>query len=91
MSIEALKEPPASAPVDHTLETERAIRAHEQGLAGDLLWGAASIGAFLGIPVGRVYYLIKTGQLPVARLGRKTIVASKKKLQRAIADTLTAS
>jgi hypothetical protein len=65
------------------------IKNNQTALSDDLLWGAASIGAFLGIPVGRVYYLIKTGQLPVARLGRKTIIGSKKKLQRAI-DSLAA-
>jgi excisionase family DNA binding protein len=53
----------------------------------DLLWGAEQVAAFLGISVDRVYYLIRTKRLPIAKLGRKTIVASKKKLQRALADT----
>jgi hypothetical protein len=57
----------------------------------DLLWGAQAIADFLGISVNRVYYLIREKQLPIAKLGRKTVVASRKKLQRAIADTLTAA
>jgi hypothetical protein len=56
----------------------------------DLLWGAAAIAEFLGISVDRVYYLIRTKRLPIAKLGRRSIVASKKKLQRALADTLAA-
>jgi hypothetical protein len=56
----------------------------------DLLWGAQAIADFLGISIDRVYYLIRTKRLPIAKLGRKTIVASRKKLQRALADTLVA-
>jgi hypothetical protein len=65
----------------------------------DLLWGAEQVAAFLGVSVDRVYYLIrknadpntpKNEKLPIAKLGRKTIVASRKKLQRALADTLAA-
>lgn len=55
----------------------------------DLLWGGQAVADFLGVTLDRVYYLIRTGQLPIAKLGRKTIVASKKKLQRAI-DSLAA-
>jgi hypothetical protein len=54
----------------------------------DLLWDGQAVADFLGIPLTRVYYLIRTGQLPIAKLGRKTIVASRRKLQRAIGDTL---
>jgi hypothetical protein len=57
----------------------------------DLLWGAQAIADFLGVSIDRVYYQIRTKQLPIAKLGRKTVVASRKKLQRAIADTLTAA
>jgi hypothetical protein len=53
----------------------------------DLLWGGQAVADYLGIPLTRVYYLIRTGQLPISKLGRKTVFASKKKLQRAI-DTL---
>jgi hypothetical protein len=57
----------------------------------DLLWGAQAIADFLGVSVDRVYYLIRVRRLPIAKLGRKTVVASRKKLQRAISDTLTAA
>jgi hypothetical protein len=56
----------------------------------DLLWGARAVADFLGVSVDRVYYLVRMKRLPIAKLGRKTIVASRKKLQRAIADTLAA-
>jgi hypothetical protein len=65
----------------------------------DLLWGAQAVADFLGVSTDRVYYLIrknanpktpKNEKLPIGKLGRKTVVASRRKLQRAIADTLTA-
>jgi excisionase family DNA binding protein len=58
--------------------------------ADDLLWGGQAIADYLGISLDRVYYLIRTKRLPIAKLGRKTVVASRKKLQRALADTLAA-
>jgi hypothetical protein len=57
----------------------------------DLLWGAQAIADFLGVSVNRVYYLIREDRLPISKLGHKTIVASRKKLARAIADTLNAA
>jgi hypothetical protein len=54
----------------------------------DLLWGAQQIADFLGVSTDRVYYLIKTQRLPIGKLGRKTVVASRRKLQRALADAL---
>jgi hypothetical protein len=59
--------------------------------ADDLLWGAQAIADYLGVSIDRVYYLIRVRRLPIAKLGRKTVVASRKKLQRAITDTLTAA
>ena len=56
----------------------------------DLLWGAQAIADFLGISLDRTYYLIRTKRLPIAKLGRKTVVASRRKLQRAIADVIAA-
>ena len=55
----------------------------------DLLWGAQAIADFLGVPVDRIYYLIRTRKLPVGKLGRRMVVASRKKLLRAIDTTLT--
>jgi excisionase family DNA binding protein len=56
----------------------------------DLLWGGQEVADYLGISLDRLYYLIRVKRLPVARLGRKTLLASKKQLSRAIADTLSA-
>jgi hypothetical protein len=70
-----------------------------ENLSADLLWGGQAIADFLGWSVDKVYYHIRKNadpntpeneKLPIAKLGRKTVVASRKKLQRAIADTLTA-
>jgi hypothetical protein len=68
------------------------IENEKQAVPGDdLLWGGQAIADFLGVSIDRVYYLIKTKRLPIAKLGRKTVVASRKRLQRAITDTLTAA
>jgi hypothetical protein len=56
----------------------------QAALSDDLLWGAAAIAAELGAPIDRVYYLIRTKKIPVTKLGPKTIIASRKKLQRAL-------
>ena len=56
-----------------------------QELADDLLWGVDGengIAAFLKIPVRKTYRLIANGQLPVLKLGHRTIAASKSKLRR---------
>ena len=56
----------------------------------DLLWGAQAIADFLGISIDRTYYLIRMKRLPIAKLGRKTVVASRRKLQRAFTDVFAA-
>jgi hypothetical protein len=65
----------------------------------DLLWGAQAVADFLGLTIDQVYYIIKRNadpetpedeKLPIAKLGKKTIVASRRKLQRALNDTLAA-
>ena len=53
----------------------------EGDLATDLLWGADIIARFIGRPLRQVYYLIEAKQLPVRRLGAKTIVASRSELR----------
>jgi hypothetical protein len=50
----------------------------------DLLWGAQAIADFLGVPVDRIYYWLRIGRLPIAKLGSRTIVASRRKLLRMI-------
>ena len=62
-------------------------RNHPQSdsLASDLLWGIDGqygIAAFIGRKPREAYYLIKRGQLPVRRLGHRTIVASRSELRR---------
>lgn len=65
------------------------IEKEKQATPGDdLLWGAQQIAEFLGVSTNRVYYLVKEKKLPFSKLGRKTLIASRKKLQRALADTL---
>jgi hypothetical protein len=36
---------------------------------GDILTGAHAIGCHLGFPARRVYHLIRTGELPIFRMG----------------------
>ncbi len=55
----------------------------------DLLWGGQAVADFLGVSLDRLYYIVRSKKLPVSKLGRKTIIASKKKLQRAL-DNLAA-
>lgn len=47
----------------------------------DLLWGGAAIAEYLGLPLHRAQYLIRTGQLPVHRLGQKVLYVSKAELK----------
>jgi hypothetical protein len=47
----------------------------------DLVWGARGIAAAIGCKPSQVYYLISRGKLPVVKLGRRTIIASRRKLQ----------
>jgi hypothetical protein len=54
-------------------------------LADDLVWGIGGkhgIAAEIGRTPQQVYYLIARGKLPVAKLGHRTIVASRKQLRR---------
>jgi hypothetical protein len=61
------------------------IEEEKQAAPGDdLLWGAQAIAAYLGVSVDRVYYEIRLKRLPLGKLGRKTVFASKKKLLRAL-------
>jgi hypothetical protein len=49
----------------------------------DLLWGASRCAAYLQIPLSKFYYLFNASMLPgVRKIGHKTIVASKRKLDR---------
>jgi hypothetical protein len=59
-------------------------------LADDLVWGAEAIGGVLGINRERVYYLIKTKAIPVSRINKRTIVASRRKLMKWAAEVLAA-
>jgi hypothetical protein len=54
--------------------------------ADDLIWGAKAIADELGIPLTRVYYLIRTKRIPFKKLGPKTIIASRRQLQRALSQ-----
>ena len=47
---------------------------------GELLRGAAAIGAFLGIPPNAVYHLVKTNRIPHFHLGT-SVYASKTSLR----------
>lgn len=48
-------------------------------LAGDLLWGAAAIATYLGLPRRAVYHAAQKGSLPHFRMG-DTLAARKSEL-----------
>ncbi len=52
-------------------------------LANDLIWGAQAIADYLGCPRWQVYYLARNGNIPVQKLGKKTMVARRSELDRA--------
>ena len=56
----------------------------EPKLSADLIFGAAAIADELGVEVHTVYYWHRKKMLPITKVG-KTLVASKRKLQRAFA------
>jgi hypothetical protein len=49
----------------------------------DLLWGAQAMADELGVSLERIRYLIRTRRVPFTKLGPKTILASRRKLQAA--------
>jgi hypothetical protein len=59
-------------------------------LDSDLLWGASAIGRFIGKTLVETQYLIRTKQLPIGRLGAKTLFASKRQLRRYLASKTNA-
>jgi hypothetical protein len=64
------------------MSTTPETQKQAERLADDLLIGARSIAAELGVEVHAVYYLAKTQRLPIGRIG-KNLIASRSKLRRA--------
>ena len=56
----------------------------------DLIWGANNIAAYLNLPVSKTYYLIGRGEIPVKRLGHRTIAASRAQLRRLFENSTAA-
>jgi hypothetical protein len=67
-----------SCTMDNTALTEK-----ESEAACDLVWGAEAIGREINRSKSQVYHLVAIGALDsaVAKLGHKTIVASRKALR----------
>lgn len=61
--------------------------AERRSLSDDLIFGAANIANELGVEAHTVYYWHRKKMLPITKVG-KTLVASRRKLQRAF-DGLT--
>jgi hypothetical protein len=51
-------------------------------LTEDLLWGTQAIADFIGKSLTETQYLIRIRKLPIGRLGKKQIFASRRQLQR---------
>jgi hypothetical protein len=60
-----------------------AKQTERERIADDLIVGATAIAAELGVNRHAVYYLAARRLLPIGRLG-KSLIASRKKLQRAL-------
>ncbi len=57
--------------------------AQQQATLGDdLLWGTQAIADHIKRSLTETQYLIRIGALPIGRLGKKTLFASKRQLQR---------
>jgi hypothetical protein len=57
-------------------------KSPQSELADDLLWGAQAIADYIGESLHRTQYLIRTGAIPVAKLGPKTLIGRKRQLDR---------
>jgi hypothetical protein len=64
------------------MSTTPEAQKQAERLGDDLLFGARAIAAELGVEVHAVYYIAKTGRLPIGRIG-KNLIASRSKLRRA--------
>jgi hypothetical protein len=53
-----------------------------ESVADDAVWGVANIAAEIGRSRGQTYYLIAKGIIPVARLGHRTLLASRRQLRK---------
>ena len=51
-------------------------------VGNDLLWGTQAIADYIDRSLTETQYLIRIGALPIGRLGRKTLFASKRQLDR---------
>jgi hypothetical protein len=55
-------------------------------LADDLIFGAASIASYIGLPARKVFYLHEIGALPTFKLGG-TIAARKSEINQRLSAT----
>jgi hypothetical protein len=73
--------------VEHQQE---AVMSRQQIEDLDLIWGVNGddgIASFLNIPPSKAYYLIARGQIPVRKMGHRTIAASRNELRRLFSAT----
>jgi hypothetical protein len=52
----------------------------DEALSSDVLWGIIAIARYLGRSPRQTAYLIEKGEIPVKRLGPRTIAARKSEL-----------
>lgn len=69
------------------MSTIESAKAQRPPASDDLVWGTQAIADEIGQPLDRTRYLIRTKRIPVTKLGGKTIIASRKKLRRALQIT----
>jgi hypothetical protein len=71
--------------IESTLPMWGFLLTTKSDLSQDLLYGAAAIARFLGLPRWRVYHAAAHGHLPIKRIGG-TWVARKSELDRALSS-----
>jgi excisionase family DNA binding protein len=52
----------------------------------DVLWGVKAIAEYCNRPQRKIYHLIKIGVIPTHKLGRKTRIATKPEIDKALAS-----
>jgi hypothetical protein len=71
--------------------SDDASELEQHHLTTDLLWGTRQIADFIGKSLTETQYLIRIKKLPIGRLGKKQIFASKRQLRRHLTPKATAA
>jgi hypothetical protein len=65
--------------------------SHQPTISDDICWGVQAIAREIGRSKTETEYLIRSGMITVSRLGKKTLIASKRQLRRDLTQKSEAS